>query len=711
MSPNTALRLEVTDGIARITFDLPGSKANTLGQPVLGEFEEILKQLAARKDVRGLLLESGKPGMFIAGADIKELATAPPSQPEVNRKLIQRGLNVVATFEALPFPTVALIDGSCMGGGTEIALGFDQRLAGTHPKMEIGLPEVKIGIIPGWGGTQRLPRLIGPSQAAEMICSGEPARGARAKELGIVFDVVASDKLREEGNRLLNDMNATGSWKEERRRKLLPVGLSEEQHQFTFAVARATIMDKTKGHLPAPLAALTAIERGCNQPLDVGLTFETEAMLPLIGSPIAKNLIAVFFMNQKLAKDPGVADASIQPKSVKRVGVLGAGIMGAGIASANVRKGIPVVMLDSNPQALEKGVGGIAMGLKGLVDRGRMKPEDLVAALARLGTAAALGNMSECDVVIEAVVENEGVKTALYKQLEPMLRPDAILASNTSTISITRMGKALEKPERFAGMHFFNPVEKMPLVEVIRGERTSDATVVTLVALAKRIGKTPIVVKDGPGFLVNRVLFPYMDEAVQLLVEGADPRAIDKAVTAFGMPMGPITLYDVVGLDTSLYAGAVMHAAFPDRSLASDLLQELVSLKRLGQKTGAGFYRYTKGPKGSDDPAFAEILAKHRTNPRSFTQEELTHRLFLPMLTEATRVLEEGIVRDPSDLDMGLILGIGFPAWRGGILRWAESLGGAQVLELLKKYVPLGKRFEAADSLKRLVAAGKVASP
>jgi 3-hydroxyacyl-CoA dehydrogenase/enoyl-CoA hydratase/3-hydroxybutyryl-CoA epimerase/3-hydroxyacyl-CoA dehydrogenase/enoyl-CoA hydratase/3-hydroxybutyryl-CoA epimerase/enoyl-CoA isomerase len=398
----------------------------------------------------------------------------------------------------------------------------------------------------------------------------------------------------------------------------------------------------------------------------------------------------------------------VKPKPVNRVGVLGAGIMGAGIAAVHVRKGVPATVLDSNPAALEKGVTGIATGFKGLVDRSRMKPEELVAALARLGTTGSLASMADCDVVIEAIVENEEAKVGVYKQLEPLLRPDAILASNTSTISITRMAQSLRQPERFAGMHFFNPVERMPLVEVIRGAKTDDTTVTTLVTLAKKAGKTPIVVKDGPGFLVNRILFPYLDEALLLLTEGAEPRAIDKAATAFGMPMGPITLSDVVGLDTSLYAGRVMHAAFPDRAVGSPLLEALVSAGRLGQKSGAGFYKYPKGPKGVDDPAFAEILAKYRTNPRKISPEEITDRLFLPMLTEAGRVLEEGLVREPADVDMGLILGIGFPPWRGGLLRWADSVGGARVLDLLKKYESLGERFQPPESLRKLAAAGKL---
>jgi 3-hydroxyacyl-CoA dehydrogenase/enoyl-CoA hydratase/3-hydroxybutyryl-CoA epimerase/enoyl-CoA isomerase len=699
-----ALKLDFSDGFAVITFDKPDARANTLGYAIVGEFLKVLGEIKGRTDLTGLILKSGKPGMFIAGADLKELGMADPNKPDQIRTLIEHGLAIPAMTESLPFPTAALIDGPCMGGGLEVALGYDVRLAGTSPKVEIGLPEVKIGLIPGWGGTQRLTRIIGPSQAAEMICAGETARAPRAKELGIVFDVVPSDKLESEAKRVLTDLHKSGAWKQDRERRRQPVGLSEDQMQFTFAVARAMVLEKTKGQLPAPIAALDAIEKGCNRPLEEGLKAETEAFLPLVGSPINRGLIAVFFMNQKVSKDPGVADATIQPRKVTRVGVLGAGIIGAGIAAAHVRKGVPAIVLDSNQQALEKGIAGIAAGFKGLVDKGRMKPDDLVAALARLGTTSTLASLADCDVVIEAIVENEQAKTSLYKQLEPLLKPDAILASNTSTISITRMAQSLTKPERFAGMHFFNPVERMPLVEVIRGEKTSDATVVTLVALAKQIGKTPIVVKDGPGFLVNRILFPYLNESLLLLEEGATPREIDKAATAFGMPMGPITLYDVVGLDTSLYAGKVLQAAYPDRAVISKIIEDLVAAGRLGQKSGAGFYKYGKGLKGDDDPALAPILAKHQREKHTFTTEELQQRLFLPMVNEASRVLAEGIVRDPVDLDMGLILGIGFPPWRGGLLRWADATGLTNIIETLKKYEPLGARYAPPEALTQRAA-------
>jgi len=336
-----------------------------------------------------------------------------------------------------------------------------------------------------------------------------------------------------------------------------------------------------------------------------------------------------------------------------------------------------------------------------------MSPDEATAALTRLSTSKTLDALADRDVVIEAIVENEEAKVRLFRQLQKVLRPDTILASNTSAISITRMAQATERPENFAGMHFFNPVERMQLVEVIRGEKTSDETVVTLVALAKRIGKTPIVVRDCPGFLVNRILFPYLNESLVLLQEGASPRAIDKAATDFGMPMGPITLHDLVGLDTSLHAGNVINAAFADRAAPTRLLDELVAAGRLGKESGAGFYSYAKGSRGIDDPALETILAKCRTAQRQISNEEITDRLFLPMLTEASRVLSEGIVREPGDVDMGLILGIGFPAFRGGILRWADSVGLNKILEKLKSYEHLGARFYPTEQMRKLAAEGK----
>jgi 3-hydroxyacyl-CoA dehydrogenase/enoyl-CoA hydratase/3-hydroxybutyryl-CoA epimerase/enoyl-CoA isomerase len=694
MSANSpAVSLRFQEGVAVLTLDQPGSRANTLGQAMLGELEAALASLQGRSDLCGLVLCSGKPGMFIAGADLKELGGATPP-PEQVRALVKRGLDLVAAIEALPFPTVAAIEGACMGGGLELALGFDYRLASDHPKTELGLPETKIGLIPGWGGTQRLTRLIGPSLAAEMICSGEPAKAKRALELGLVMDVVPAAELLPRALALAQWAYQQGNWRQDRLRRAQPVGLSEEQASFAFAVASAQVKQKSGGVYPAPEAALRAIQKGVHLPLSEALEVETQEFVPLVGSPISRNLINVFFMTQALSKVTGAAPG-VEPRAVQQVGVIGAGLMGSGIAAAHVRRGVPTVMLDNAPAALEKGIQTISKSLLGRVEIGRMSAQEAATSLALLSSSLTTQALADRDVVIEAIVENEQAKKQLFAQIEPLLPPGAILASNTSTISISRMAEGLKAPERFAGMHFFNPVDRMQLVEVIRGKQTDDLTMTTLVALARRIGKTPIVVRDCPGFLVNRVLFPYMNEALLLLEEGVSPRAIDQAAVAFGMPMGPITLQDLVGLDTSLYAGGVLQRAYPERAVQTTLLAQLVQAGRLGQKSGAGFYNYAnagKGGKGADDPVLAEMLAKFG-NRKEMSLEEIQDRLFLPMYAEATRVLAEGIVSSPAEVEMSLILGIGFPPFKGGILSWAQSLG-ERLAAKLAQYAHLGARYQ-----------------
>ncbi|MFO0867021.1 MAG: 3-hydroxyacyl-CoA dehydrogenase NAD-binding domain-containing protein [Gemmataceae bacterium] len=692
-------------GYARLVFDLPGSKANTLGQAVQAELETVLDDLERRTDVRGLILASGKPGMFIAGADLKELGAA--SDDATNLQVVRRGLNLIARFEKLPYPTVVLIDGSCMGGGLELSLGFDYRLAGSHPKTDIGLPETKIGLIPGWGGTQRLARVIGPFLAAERIAAGESAKADKARELGIVFDAVPSERLLAEGLRILKWSAEAGDWREQRRRKQQPVGLSDDQRRFGFDALRAQVLAKTKAKLPAPLAAVEAIERGCNLTLEEGLAVETELFVPLVGSLISRNLIALFFETQRLQKDPGISDAKAAPRTIERVGVVGAGIMGSGIAGACIRRGVPTVMTDAAPQAVERGFASITSVMQSAVQAGRTTTAELQSALAKLTATNQRNALAECDLLIEAIIENEDAKTRFLREIGAILPANAILASNTSTISITRMAAAAPDPARFAGLHFFNPVDRMPLVEVVRGKETSDETTATLVAFAKRVGKTPIVVRDCPGFLVNRILFPYVNEAIALVEEGADPRAVDKAATDFGLPMGPIALCDVVGLDTVLFAGKVIEAAYPERSKSHRLLAKLVDAGRLGQKSGAGFYSYAKGPRGIDDPAFVPFLQACRTDTRTISADEITDRLLLPMLTESVRILDEGIVRSPGDLDMGLILGMGFPNWRGGLLRWADAEGLPAIEKKLERYASLGPRFVTPDTLRAMSREGR----
>ncbi len=702
-----AFRLEeIGRQVGLVTFDLPDKKVNTLGQAVLMELAALLGQLAKRTDLRGLLFRGGKPGNFIAGADLNELGALAYAPKEQVLKGIQFGHSLYQSLSQLPFPTIALIDGNCMGGGTELVLSMDERLVSKSPQTKIALPEVKVGLLPAWGGTQRLPRLIGVHAAVEMICSGEPIDAAKAVALGFAFDAVPAEKLVEEGERLLDYLVESGQWRTRRTEREQPVGLTDDQAMFLFAAAEGFVKGKTKGQYPAPLAALKAIREGCNKTLEDGLKAEAEAALEVVGSPISANLIGVFFMSQRLARDPGVSDASVKPRDVHRIGVLGAGQMGAGIATAHARSGIPTVMVDVDDARVGAGMAKAQEVVMSRIKIGRASPMDMANMLALLNTSTGHAPLADCDVVIEAVTENEKVKTATYRELAKVLKPGAILASNTSTISITRMAESSPDPARFIGMHFFYPVDRMELVEVIRGEKTSDETVATIVALAKRIRKTAIVVKDCPGFLVNRVLFPYMNEALLLLSEGASMDAIDKAATKFGMPMGPIALEDFVGLDTACFAGHVMLAAYPDRAVPTPILDALVKGGRLGQKSGAGFRKY--GPKGKaeTDPAVDSLLQSHRTGDHVPTDAEINDRLFLSMFLEATRVLEEGIVRDPSDVDMGLIYGIGFPPYKGGILRWADAEGAGKILERLGAYSSLGKRFEPTETLKKLAASG-----
>jgi 3-hydroxyacyl-CoA dehydrogenase/enoyl-CoA hydratase/3-hydroxybutyryl-CoA epimerase/enoyl-CoA isomerase len=700
---------ERSDGIGLLTLDLPDKKVNTLGQAILMELGGLLSQLKRRTDLRGLLFRSGKPGQFIAGADLKELGALAYANKEQVGQAVTMGHQLYGLVEKLPFPTVALVDGNCMGGGTELILAMDDRIVSNAAHTKIALPETKLGIIPGWGGTQRLPRLIGLN-AIEMICTGEPVGAKKAVELGLAFDAVPAEKLVDEGVRRINELVETGEWKSLREKHQGPLGLTPDQHAFAFATAEGALRMKTKGQYPAPLVALKAIRDGCNLTLEEGLKVERDAALEVMGSPISANLIAVFFMQNRLARDPGVDHPELIPEPIHRVGVIGSGMMGAGIATAHARSGLPTAMVDVDESRLADGLRRASEVVTGRIKIGRATTEELAKMLGLLSTSTSSNILADREIIIEAITENESAKAATFRELAKVMKPGAILASNTSTISITRLAESSPEPSRFIGMHFFNPVDRMELVEVIRGMKTSDETVASVVALAKSIRKTPIVVKDCAGFLVNRVLLPYMNESLQLLQEGVPMDAIDEASTKFGMPMGPITLHDLIGIDTAAYAGRVMIEAYPDRTVPTRLLLDMVKSGRLGQKSGAGFRKHS-GKKVEADPAFASILEKHKTGERSMGQDEITDRLFLPMLLEATRVLEEGIVREPADVDMGLILGIGFPPFKGGILRWADSVGASKIVERLENFQSLGKRYEPTETLLRHASKGELFYP
>lgn len=701
---------ERPDGVGVITFDLPGKKVNTLSTAVLAELAAVLEPLASRADLRGLLVRSGKPGQFIAGADLNELAAMATAAPARVEEILRLGQDLFGRFERLPFPTVGLVDGACMGGGTELVLALDERLLSTAQHTGLALPEVKVGIIPAWGGTQRLPRLVGFHHATTMITSGDTVGAAAAVAMGLAFDAVPPERLVDEGVRLLGILREDDAWRRRRTERERPLAVSPDELAFTSAVTRGAVLAKTKGQYPAPPAALDAIFAGCTRPLEEGLAIERERALDLVGSPIAASLIGLFFARTRLARDTGVADAAVTTREVRVVGVVGAGQMGAGIAAAHARSGIPTTLVDRGPDEVAAGLRRAIQVVESRIAIGRATPAQLAEMLSRLNAGTSFELLAGCDVAVEAVTEDEPLKADIHRRLADRLGPEAIIATNTSTISITRMAAQVPVPERFVGMHFFYPVDRMELVEVIRGERTDDATVATTVALARRIRKTPIVVRDCAGFLVNRLLFPYMNEALVLLVEGATPDAIDAAAERFGIPMGPIALQDFVGLDTSGFAGRVLAAAYPGRAEAPPVLAAVVERGRLGQKSGAGFRRFI-GRKGrpENDPELDAILAPLRAAaPRpAGGPADLVDRLFLPMLLEATRALEEGIVRNPADVDMGLVLGIGFPPWRGGILRWCDSEGIDRVRARIERLRHCGPRFEPCGLFEEMARSGR----
>ncbi|MBI1899722.1 MAG: enoyl-CoA hydratase/isomerase family protein [Planctomycetia bacterium] len=697
--------------VAALTFDLPGKGANILSQAVLAELSAHLDALVKRTDLAGLVIRSGKPGIFIAGADIREFVAHQDAKREWTVEMCHRGRKLLQRLSHCPFVTVALIDGVSLGGGTELALWCDRRIMSTSPKAQIGLPEVKLGLYPGWGGTARLPRIVGLSNAVEMICGGETIDGKAAAAMGLVQAAVPSERLEQAAIDLIRAEHKTRDYVKDRQRWSGAIDISDTELYFLGATASAYVQQQTKGRYPAPLAALEMMLEAARMDIEAACQKEAEGMAELFGSPVNRALINVFFLTDRNKKDPGVA-GDVKPAPVRSLSVCGAGLMGTGIAAIAVKREIPVILTDVNPAALDKGVAAIIeeasynKAVKGPDAQRALKYAPLVHP------TASDADLAKADLVLEAIVENPDVKKKLFARLEPLLSADAILASNTSTIPIARLAADLKRPDRFCGIHFFNPVRKMPLVEVIRGPKTSDQTVATAVAFVKAIGKTPIAVNDGPGFMVNRMLVAYMNEALELLLDGAAMKDIEKAATSFGMPVGPLTLYDMVGIDTAFYCGGVMYEAFPDRCSPSPLLVQMLKKQRLGQKVGLGFYKYAlqagkEGAKGEPDPDFDALVKPHIRSGKPPTKEEMTSRLFLPMLLEATRILEDKIVRDVRDVDLGLIFGLGFPPFKGGLCFWADTLGAAKVLEMLKPFEKLGARFQPTPMLLGMARTGK----
>ena len=694
--------------IAVLTFDMPDKGANILSATVLDELESHLDELENQRDLAGLIIISGKPGTFIAGADIREFVTSLQATEDHIVAMCRRGQTLFRRLSTFPCVTVAAIDGICVGGGAELAIWCDRRILSSRTSTEYGFPEVKLGLYPGWGGTARTPRVIGLSNAVEMITSGDSIDPQTAQKNGLAADVVAPEQLMPAALSLVQEEELTKRYLKDRETWSGTINISETELGFLGVTASAHIRNQTKGKYPAPEAALELMLSGTNVDIEAACQLEAEGMTALFGSPINASLLNIFFLTDRNKKDSGIDENGVEAQDANQVSVIGAGIMGAGIVAAHLKCRIPILMTDTNEAALQSSASAI---IKEISYNKQTKSHDVQRAIGLsplLNLTMSDAEVSRSDLVIEAIVEDAGIKKELYARLEPLMRDDAILMSNTSTIPIGTLAADLVHPDRFVGMHFFNPVRRMKLVEVIRGEKTSDNAVATAVAHAKRIGKSPIVVNDGPGFLVNRVLLPYMHEALELLSEHVAVEDIERAAKSFGMPMGPLTLYDVVGIDTALYAGRTMWEAYPDRVVASPILIGMLKAERLGQKSGLGFFSYQGNKKrGIPDPGLAKFLEPYMGEARQFTKDELTYRLFLPMLLEATRVLEEEIVRDARDVDLGLIFGLGFPPFKGGLLFWADTIGAANIVELLKPFKHLGERMKPTPLLLEMAKDGR----
>jgi len=700
----------VGDGIVELKLDLSGESINKLNQATLQEFDAATQAIAKEGGVKGVIVTSGK-AVFIVGADITEFGGMFAKGEESIARDVLEVDRMFSRFEDLPVPTVAAINGICLGGGTELALSCDYRVMSTAARM--GVPEVKLGIFPGFGGTVRLPRIIGVDNAVEWIATGSDKRPDEALKDGAVDAVVEPARLRDAALALVGQCIAGKlDWRAKRAEKLAPLKLNATEQLMAFTSSMAVVGGKAGPNYPAPMLALKNMQMGAALGRDAALEIEAKHFAKAAVTPQAEALIGLFLADQAVKKISG-RWAKQATKEIQQAAVLGAGIMGGGIAYQSASKGLPIIMKDIRDEALALGMSEAGKLLSKQLEKGRIKAAAMTETLSRIRPTLNYGDFGGVDIVIEAVVENPKVKKAVFAEVEGLLREDTIIASNTSTISITSLAEGLKRPQNFVGMHFFNPVHMMPLVEVIRGAKSSDAAIATTVSLAQKMGKTPIVVNDCPGFLVNRVLFPYFAGFHMLLRDGADFQAVDKAMERFGWPMGPAYLMDVVGMDTAVHAAEVMAEGFPDRMRPDfkSTTAMLVEAGRLGQKNGQGYYVYApdkKGrPKKTVDPTTYELIAGVTAARREFKPEEIIARCMIPLVNEIARCLEENIVSTPFEADMALIYGIGFPPFRGGACRYLDQTGAANFVALCDKHAELGKLYEAPKLLRDMAASGR----
>jgi 3-hydroxyacyl-CoA dehydrogenase/enoyl-CoA hydratase/3-hydroxybutyryl-CoA epimerase len=679
-----ALTVEVQDGIAIVTIDLPNEPVNKFSAAVLAEFGELMTQVEANSAVKAVVLISGKPDVFIAGADIEAFLEF--KSAEDAEAASAAGHRMMWRLERSRVPVVAAIHGACLGAGLETARACAGRGASDHPKTVLGLPETQLGLIPGAGGTQRLPKVVGLQVALDMILTAKNVRAKKALQSGLVDELVHPSILRDIAIQRAKAL-AAGTLHRAGARRAGVVGALLEGNPIgraiVFRQARALVLKKSRGAYPALLAALDAVQAGYVGSAEAGFATEARLFGEMAATAVSRELIFLFFATTSLKKDTGVAGDSPAPLPVSQLGILGTGFMGAGIAAVAAMQGIPVRFKDMKNEQVGHGLAAVRSVLQERLRKKQVTRQQFDDQLSLVSGTVEYTGFGHVPLVIEAVFEDLAVKHQVLAEVENVLPPTAIFASNTSTIPIAQVAAGSLRPERVIGMHFFSPVQKMPLLEVIVTPRTAPEVIATAVAFGRRLGKTVIVVNDAPGFFVNRILAPYINEAGRMLDEGVAIDAVDRAMLEFGFPVGPITLLDEVGLDIAGKSGAIMAKAFGDRLQPSVSLGRMLASGRLGRKSKKGFYRYdAAGKKGGVDESVYSLLPADTRRSR-LPAEEIRRRCSLAMVNEAARCLEEHIVRAPRDGDIGAVFGIGFPPFRGGPFRYVDAIGAAEVVRQL----------------------------
>lgn len=698
------------DGVVEVCFDRQGQPINKFDDQTVEELRKVTDILRGTPGLRGVLATSAKD-VFIVGADITEFGEKFQKPASEITKDVLRSNEAFIAFEDLPAPTVVAINGYALGGGLEFVLTNSIRVM--SDTAQVGVPEVKLGLFPGFGGTVRLARVAGAAVACEWVAGGKPFKAKAALEAGVVDAVVPANQLRDKALEWLHRaMQGEVNWRERQQQKRLPVVGSVDELRTAFDEARDRAERAAPRHQPAASAAIGMMREGASLTRGAAIELEATVFGEIARTQAARSMVQTFLNEQtvkKLAKSAGKNGVR-----TKQVAVLGAGIMGGGIAFSSARAGVPARLKDISQKALDQGINEALKQTARQVKSGRLTEAQGRELTESITAQLDSSGFDQVDLVIEAIVENLEVKQKVLADLEPSLSASAIIASNTSSLRIDEIASSLKHPERLVGMHFFNPVPAMPLVEVVRGSRTSDAAVATAVAYATAMGKTAIVVKDCPGFLVNRVLTAYIRAFLQLVADGADFEAVDQAMEAFGWPMGPAYLEDVVGMDTGSHVNDVISAGYPDRMppLANDALRTMVGWGRYGQKSGFGFYRYEpsstgkpiRGPAGDTRALLAKIQP---SGTQSFSAQEIVDRMMLPMVLEAARAFHEGVVGTPAEVDLATQLGLGFPAYAGGPLKYADWLGIPELISRCERLSALGPAYVPDDQLRAKAAAGQ----